>query len=231
MGILNTVEGFDKLEDARSNLGRTVDRFLNELPLTIGPSDESERNSQNLVEDPETFVGTLKTWCRRNLARPERVLSVTVIDSEVEISRDFPDNVIRQLHARFGNGIIQVGFSSGTIVCFLKGTVSRAVVDDFDWANQLEGLSSELGASVRDNLMLTSAKWPRDASTAISLFDLGTPAMVDVPEFKASGKSRTSTNPESCDPLEYFRKNSSGLFGRLQRRFGKLSLLENILPG
>jgi hypothetical protein len=183
-------EPIDRMKDWTSlneTVQDTVDHLVGALKDVLD-LEGSEVGRGVTYLNGSLFRGTLEDWTNRHPQEPARILTIRPWDeADHEPARyDYAGATRREivgvLRRQLDGTFLMTRFEPGTFAVFLTAENGSFVKNDFDWMNKVEGIRTELRASIPLSFHLESAAWPREASTAYSLIDRASSPQTVIPE-------------------------------------------------
>jgi hypothetical protein len=183
-------EPIDRMKEWTSlneTVQETVDHLVGALRDVLNLENTEEGRGVTYL-DGALFRGTLEDWIHRHPGQPARLLTIRPWDETDRESAPFDyagatrREIVGVLRRQLDGTFLMTRFEPGTFAVFLTVENGTFVENDFDWMNKVEGIRTDLPASIPLAFHVESAFWPRDASTALSLIDHATPPRAQIPE-------------------------------------------------
>jgi hypothetical protein len=178
MKFLKPIEQFKKLNLFDDDFRSSIDRVLDQVGDLVEDQVGSEPSGALL--EGELFHEQLRAWCDQNPDTPARLLSITVCDDDKSTTNPAMEDVAALVEEKFSAPLPATQLGTSTLVVHVSENEWPNVANDFDWANQIEGLISALRSEYSSEFVLQSANWPTQASTATTLLDLVVPSDVNI---------------------------------------------------
>lgn len=185
MQFSETLGKFRDLSSLNETFRRKIDNVIDSVREFV-KSELTGTEETHPILDEALFRKTLEEWCHRNSEAPARLISIRPWDDSAQESSvyDFGNaskrEILQVVHSQFGDAVIMTQLASDVFVIFLTEENGQYVDNEFDWLNKVQGLKTRLSADIPLPFHLETAKWPRDASTALSFLDQATPSETSV---------------------------------------------------
>lgn len=173
------------------NVSDTLDDVIENVFDLIDVEPDFPTGDGLMVERGQ-FLETVQEWCRANPESSARLLTLRPWDEESgqDDTYYFAEAVRREIipviEKQFDNSILLTQLDSKVFALFVTEEHDSTVKNEFDWASRLSGLKTHLSEAVPLSFHLESAYWPDDASIALTLLDVASPADTDISEIPLS---------------------------------------------